>query len=536
MLRRLGLDRKKFITAWALGAASLAGIFFSTRLAFNEFSINFPWSLVLPMVITLAWGVSYGFVALFAGGLFVYPFILGPYNGWASVVPVIAYVLWIGIQGVGVKRRQKSKRLIYNAYVLQIIYSIARLGLYLFFFPLFLKLNGGFLYPDAVRAIPKDIIMIFALKGIVVEAVFLALSDALLQLPFIRRGLGIEVREGSHRNSLTMGLMFFGGLVFAWMLLFVQRVLVRGEPIGIAWFNFNEEAQLTLILSGIFFSVAGGVTVRFVEGTLAAKLDLERKQEALARANREILNLNESLEKRVKERTKQLEAAVSELEAFTSTVSHDLKAPLRAIQAYVSMLEAAQEGTLTQSGKDMLVEMRMTVSDMVVLIEHLLRYARMSQMPLRVEEVNLSELVAECLEALSRGAQNRKIQIEYPRDLPAVKGDRVMLRQVVMNLLDNAYKFTRPISEPRIMISANMKADVVWVCVQDNGVGFEPSAKSQLFSIFGRGHRAEDFEGQGVGLATVKKIIEKHGGAVTLTGAPGQGATACFSLPASRRD
>lgn len=534
MLKRLGLERKKFITAWALGAVSLAGIFFSTRLAFDEFSINFPWSLVLPMVITLAWGAKYGFVALFAGGLFVYPFILGPYNGWASVVPVIAYVLWIGIQGVGVNGRQNSKNLIFNAYVLQILYSVARLGLYYFLFPFFLKLNGGSLYPDAVNYIPESIIMIFALKGIAVEAVFLALSDAFLQLPFIRRGLGIEVREGSHRNSLTMGLMFFGGLVFAWMLLFVQRVLVRGEPIGMAWFNFNEEAQLTLILSGIFFSVAGGVTVRFVEGTLAAKLDLERKQEALARANREILNLNEGLEKRVKERTEQLEMAVSELESFTSTVSHDLKAPLRAIQAYVSMLEAEQEKNLTPSGNDMLTEMKMTVSEMIVLIDHLLKYARMSQMPLKVEAVDLSELVAECLDALCRGAQNRKIHIETPVQMPVVQGDRVMLRQVFMNLLDNAYKFTRPVPEPRIEVSAKFTDEVLWVCVQDNGVGFEPSAKPQLFSIFGRGHRSEEFEGQGVGLATVKKIIEKHGGAVTLEGAPGQGVTACFSLPAAR--
>jgi signal transduction histidine kinase len=110
-----------------------------------------------------------------------------------------------------------------------------------------------------------------------------------------------------------------------------------------------------------------------------------------------------------------------------------------------------------------------------------------------------------------------------------------MMRQIFMNLLDNAIKFSSHQSEPQIIISSIEKEDCLEICIQDNGVGFDSASKAQLFQIFGRGHRKEDFAGYGVGLATVKKLIEKHGGTVSLEGMAGEGASACISLPLERR-
>lgn len=535
MLKLKNLERNKFIVSWLIGLVSLAGILFSTRLAFNEFSINFPWSLILPMVVTLAWGRSYGMLCLLLGGVIFYPFILGPYNGWASIVPSVSYALWIQVQGWGMRRRENSMAIRYNPYLLQLIYSVARMGLYLALFPVFLKFNGGFVYPNALTSMSTDVLVIFAVKGIVVEFVFLALADALLQLPFIRRLMHLEVRIGSQRNTLIMALMFFGGLVFAWMLLFVQQVIVRGESIS-AWFSgAHDETQITLILSGLLFSIAGGIIVRFVEKTLASKVELQQKQQALTLANSEILQLNEALEKRVLERTAKLEEAVSDLESFSYTVSHDLKSPLRALQVYVSMLKEDHYKEFSGSSLEMLTEMQVLSGEMIALIEHLLKYSIMAQTPLNLESVNLRELVEECVKTLNKSVSDRTIQVQISENLPVISGDRVMMRQVFMNLLDNAYKFSSYQAVPQINITSIEKEDCLEICIKDNGVGFNPSSSAQLFLIFGRGHQKTDFEGHGVGLATVKKLIEKHGGSVSIEGMAGQGAIVCVNLPLERR-
>ncbi|MZQ99717.1 MAG: GHKL domain-containing protein [Acidaminobacter sp.] len=535
MLKNIKLERNKLILSWMIGLFSLAGIFFSTRLAFNEFSINFPWSLILPMVVTLAWGRFYGMVCLVLGGVIIYPFILGPYNGWASLVPVISYGLWIQIQGWGKGHREGSKALRYNAYFLQVIYSLARMGLYIALFPILLKLNGVYLYPNALNSMSTDVIVIFAVKGIIVEFVFLALADALLQLPFIRRMMLMEVRVGSERNTLIMSLMFFGGLFFAWLLLFVQQVIVRGESTS-AWFlGRHDETQITLILSGLLFSIAGGITVRFVEKTLASKVELQQKQQALTKANNEILQLNEVLEKRVEERTAKLEEAVADLESFTFTVSHDLKSPLRALQVYGSMLEEDNLKELPGTSLEMLREMQALVADMISLIEHLLKFSVMSKTPLEDEIIDLNDLVEECIKTLSQSGSDQRVRVVLPDPLPVITGDRVMMRQIFMNLLDNAIKFSSLQSAPQIIISSIATDVCLEICIQDNGVGFDSASKAQLFQIFGRGHRKEDFAGYGVGLATVKKLIEKHGGTVSLEGKAGEGASACISLPLERR-
>jgi PAS domain S-box-containing protein len=234
------------------------------------------------------------------------------------------------------------------------------------------------------------------------------------------------------------------------------------------------------------------------------------------------------LEERVLERTAELEQSVREMEAFTYTVSHDLRAPLRAIDGYAAILSARGAAELSSETNEMIRLVRTNAQEMAALIDDLLDFSRVGREPLKHEPIWPATLVRACLETLRGELEGRDISFVM-RDLPPSSGDPGLLKVVWMNLLSNAIKYTRGKTPARIEIGSTVERETVYF-VRDNGVGFHMKYASNLFRVFHRLHRAEDYEGTGVGLATVKRIVERHGGRVWVESTLGEGSTFYFTL------
>jgi signal transduction histidine kinase len=281
---------------------------------------------------------------------------------------------------------------------------------------------------------------------------------------------------------------------------------------------------------------------------LALSVEKSRIQ-TLMESDKVIRKLNEELEQRVLERTGQLEAANKELEAFSYSVSHDLRAPLRGIDGFSRILLDEETAQLSEQAKNYLQLIRDNTQQMGRLVDDLLAFSRLSRQPITTQQVDVTKLVGQCLDELLEEHEERRMDITVG-DLPVCRADRSLLKQVWINLLSNALKYTRRRDKVLIEVGGQMAvgqtfpsasagknacpteapAGTLIFFVKDNGVGFDMRYASKLFGVFQRLHRAEDYEGTGVGLAIVQRIIHRHGGRVWAEAKPNEGATFYFSL------
>jgi len=250
----------------------------------------------------------------------------------------------------------------------------------------------------------------------------------------------------------------------------------------------------------------------------------------LGQREMEIHRLNAELEQRVINRTALLESANKELEAFCYSVSHDLRAPLRHIDGYVELLVSRCRDGLTDKGLHYLDTIAGSARQMGVLIDDLLQFSRTGRQELRREILDMNQPLQDALAPLKESNYGRIIEWDIA-DLPFVHGDYAMLRQVWVNLLSNAVKYTRPIETARIKVSSQKRDEEIIFAVKDNGVGFDMQYIGKLFGVFQRLHSLDEFEGTGIGLATVQRIINRHGGRIWVEAELNQGATFYFTLP-----
>lgn len=326
-------------------------------------------------------------------------------------------------------------------------------------------------------------------------------------------------------------------------------VLLRSTPLfaddDLAMLSlFSEQSAITLD-NITLLAEQRELVDRLVQNEARLEELVEERTEELSRANQRLTieaserrrvaealrQLNEDLEERVRDRTTQLEAANEELESFAYSVSHDLRAPLRAIDGFSQAVLEDCADQVNEQGKEYLARVRANSQRMAELIDALLKLSRMSRTEMQVEEIDLSAMARSLVADLQRQDGNRDVDITIASELVA-RGDARLLRIMLGNLLDNAWKFTSRRDEAQIEFGETNHDGEAAYFVRDNGAGFDMAYANKLFGAFQRLHAMDDFAGTGIGLATVQRIVHRHQGRVWAQAAPEKGATFFFTLAA----
>jgi signal transduction histidine kinase len=245
----------------------------------------------------------------------------------------------------------------------------------------------------------------------------------------------------------------------------------------------------------------------------------------------ENVQLYSGLEQKVAERTARLQTLNEELDSFSHSVSHDLRAPLRHMDGFINLLKQMEGANLSPRGQNYLKVVSESAGKMNQLIDDMLQFSRMGRAELQQADVDMNALVAEAWQELETDRNGRDL-LWHVDPLPAVKGDRAMIKQVWANLLSNAVKYTGKRERAEIQVGVTPRIGEAEFFVKDNGAGFEMQFADKLFGVFQRLHQKEEFEGTGIGLANVRRIVTRHGGRIWANAEKDRGATFYFTLPA----
>jgi len=366
-----------------------------------------------------------------------------------------------------------------------------------------------------------------------------------------------ESRQRDAKLSLTLQTMADGfyALNREWRFTYVnpeaERALRRpaGQLLGRTIWHEFPEAVGSNFHKQYERALAEGVPVAFVEfyaplnlwvqvracpspeGLLVFFSDVTQS----VRAQQEIIQLNADLEERVRVRTAELEALTKEMKTFSYSVAHDLRSPLAAISGFGQILEKEFGPSVSPRGRHLLSRIRAAAHQMEEMTEGLLALARVSPAQMRAQPVDLGQIAAGLLERLRERDPHRNVDVHVMPDLWG-RGDAVLLTQALSNLLSNAWKFTGKQPQARIEVGSRTGSDGQTVYfVKDNGAGFDMNYASQLFGVFSRLHTTSEFEGTGIGLAIVKKVIDRHAGRIWAESVPDHGATFYFTLKTADR-
>lgn len=377
---------------------------------------------------------------------------------------------------------------------------------------------------DALRESQRQLA---ALMGALPGMAYRCRNDPDWSMEFVSEG--VFALTGHRPDAILRGAVTYGSLIHeedrdrVWKV--VQRAIEQDEPFEMTYRIVAAKGALKWVWErgSAVRGAAGGVVA--LEGFVTDVTDVRRAQEEVAR-------LNAQLEERVGERTAQLEAANAELEAFAYSIAHDLRSPLTSIDGFSHSLDVMCSDLLPEQGRHYLLRIRAGVRQMSDLTDAMLSLARLSRVRLRWEPVDLAVSARQAASVLREQDPREPLVIDIPGTLP-VHGDPRLLAQVMANLVGNAWKFSsrKPRTEIRIGTRAGESGETVYY-VADKGAGFDMAHASRLFGAFQRLHSASEFEGTGIGLALVQKIVHRHGGRIWAEAMPGEGATFFFTMAA----
>ncbi|MDB6111850.1 MAG: Histidine kinase, partial [Pedosphaera sp.] len=331
-----------------------------------------------------------------------------------------------------------------------------------------------------------------------------------------------EMAERARMFSDQLGVTIQPGIE-----VFVARAR-RDLPDEYEWMYVRKDGSRFPVLLSV-------TALRDPQGSIIGFLGIANDITERRRAEAEIHQLNNDLEKRVVERTAELASANRELETFSYSVSHDLRSPLRVLSGFGKLLQEDYSAQLNFEAREYLDRICRSAERMDQLILGLLNLSHITRIRIRHEPVNLSDMARTIAGELQKAEPQRVAEFVIAPELSA-EGDRELLRSVLQNLLGNAWKYTGKHPQARIEFGADRTGGETRFYVRDDGAGFEPADAGKLFSAFQRLHREDEFPGAGIGLATVQRIIERHGGRIWAKGAVEKGATFYFTIPAPTRE
>lgn len=328
--------------------------------------------------------------------------------------------------------------------------------------------------------------------------------------------------------ALSAVLLATAGVFAAW----VMRGLTRGidSLVGSSELILHGK-PVEFVQSGLRETdFVGSAMVRSARHLQDTGEQLRSTLTELRRAEDVLRSQNEELEKRVEERTQRLRETIGELEAFSYSISHDMRAPLRAMHSYARLLQSEHAATLDDEARRYLERINVNAARLELLVRDVLAYSRVAKEEIETQPVALDHFVRELVSQWP-DAEGARAAIEVSGSLPCVLAHQAYLSQIFTNLIGNALKFVARGKTPRVEIFAEQAADLVKVSVRDNGIGIDPADFERIFQIFGRVHPVEAYDGTGIGLAIVKKAVQRMGGELGVDSAPGGGSTFWFTLP-----
>ena len=332
---------------------------------------------------------------------------------------------------------------------------------------------------------------------------------------------GYSIEEAVGRTTAALGLWTYPKKRSH----FLDEIRAKGSVSNYEHEIRRKDGQLRdMLTSSVIIDIVGTTCL------IAISRDITDQRHA----EEEIRNLNVDLESRVSARTAELEGALRELESFSYSISHDLRSPLRAIAGYAKIIEEDYAAQIDAEGKRLLDRIAGGAIRMGELIDDLLDFSRIGRAELKKMPIEMTGLVREVLGEMPEAGSGHRLQMRIA-ELPAAVADRGLLRQVWTNLLSNAIKYSRQRDPATIEVGGAIEGNEAHYFVRDNGVGFDMQYAGKLFQVFQRLHRDPAFEGTGVGLAIVARVVQRHGGRVWAEAAPDKGATFHFTLP-SRGD